>query len=126
MSIFDNASRVACWMSFADPNTNENLGVCIVDVTSEDAEVEAGDLCDCGSPKCSGNDPVKGPWVLGAVRVAYEMGCNPGGEVLMEGIPDELADLYTRYGLKKNRLYSPAEVDAIHTIMDEKEGKTKP
>jgi len=67
------------WLSFVDPDKpvgEKFLGVCVVDVTPEDADAEV--------PQLKRDFPRHQPgaeWIAAATRRAWRLGCNPGGEV---------------------------------------------
>jgi hypothetical protein len=66
-------------LSFVDgakPEGQRFLGVCIVDVTDEDA-ADAQAILDDRFPQHAEG----AAWIAAATRKAWLMGCNPGGEV---------------------------------------------
>lgn len=77
------------WLSFVDetrPRGQGSLGVCIVEVTEADY-VEARPHAIAKNPLMD----VEGIWLVAAIRVAWRLGCNPGGEVASTWFtPDKL------------------------------------
>lgn len=73
------------WLSFCDkerPKGEQFLGACIVDVTDQDAAEAAIDVA-LGFP----NARPGAEWVAAALKKAWRLGCNPGGEVAHHEIP---------------------------------------
>jgi hypothetical protein len=89
------------WLSFCD-DAGKNFGVCVVDVTDEQAEEAvsiARDLNPDGYPK--GHE-----WVVAAIGQSLRMGCNPGGDVQSVEIdPGSMAT-----DLPRNRLLQESEL----------------
>ncbi len=48
-----------------------------------------------------------------AVMLAHRCGCNPGGEVKGQPLPQRALDAALALGYEPNRLYSKDEIDAI-------------
>jgi|SRR5580765_458732 len=74
------------WLSFVDQDRPEGqrfLGVCIVEVTDEDA-AEAKAIIDAKFPRHAEG----AEWIAAATRKAWLMGCNPGGEIATADITD--------------------------------------
>ena len=66
------------WLSFVDdakPEGQRFLGVCIVDVTAEDAAEAQAIIADRFPHHAEGAE-----WIAAATRKAWAMGCNPGGD----------------------------------------------
>ena len=100
-------------MSFADPDKpkgEQNLGVCVVDVTEAEAEEERFWL-ESSSFQHTYNKE-QGPWVGAAARKAHRMGCNPGGEVMNFDITDH-EDKEWLASLPRNRLLTTREAEAL-------------
>lgn len=75
------------WMSFADPDKPEGqrfLGVSIVEVSEEEASDSRAELAVSHPKHLPGAE-----WIAAAARVAWVMGCNPGGEIGAAEIPPE-------------------------------------
>jgi hypothetical protein len=67
------------WLSFCDgarPQGQQFIGVAVVDVTEEEADEAALSM------------PRGDRWVIAACQKAWRDGCNPGGQMLSDGIPD--------------------------------------
>lgn len=77
------------WLSFTDsdkPKGEQFLGVCIVEVTEDDA----ADALAVIKTRPSWRHAQPGAeWLGAALRVAHQMGCNPGGAVGSLDITDE-------------------------------------
>jgi len=95
------------WLSFCDPTrpTGEQfLGVCIVDVTQEDADEALLDVVlnfPCAQEGAH--------WIGAASRKAHREGCNPGGEMAsmdITGVPSPVP-------LVKNQLLSFADLERL-------------
>ena len=69
------------WLSFADDAGN--LGCCIVAVTEEEADAALEQITQAFPHAAPGAE-----WIAAAAAKAWEMGCNPGGEMLATPIPD--------------------------------------
>lgn len=97
------------WMSFVDgdrPEGQRSLGVCLVDVTTEEADALLPDL--------DAQYPQHGPeahWIAAAARKAWIFACNPGGQVAFCDITNAPAHALAAY--ERGRLYTRKEVDAI-------------
>ena len=91
------------WLSFADEQSGVNLGVCVVQVSQE----QAADAVDIARRLNPGGYPDGHEWVIAAVGQAVLMECNPGGNVQpMEVDPNHLpADL------PRNRLIQQTELE---------------
>lgn len=88
------------WLSFADEETGCNLGICVVEVTAEQAE-EAAAILRAPVELADGRD-----WVGGAIGQSLLMECNPGGAVqALEADPASLPP-----DLPRNRLIQEAEL----------------
>lgn len=72
------------WISFCDSDTGKNIGVCVVEVTGEQAE-EAIAIHKQVNPQ--GEHPTD-EWMIAAIGQTLLMECNPGGEVAMQEVPD--------------------------------------
>ncbi len=71
------------WLSFADsnrPKGQQFLGVAIVEVTDDDATAAQSGLPRSAQPDAE--------WIAAAAAKAWEMGCNPGGQVAAVDITD--------------------------------------
>lgn len=66
------------WMSFADSTTGKNLGVCVVEVSTEQAEAAVA-IVQRANP--AGICPDGEEWIAAAVGQSLLMECNPGGAV---------------------------------------------
>jgi len=73
------------WLSFCDANTGENIGVCVVDVSDEDAE-EAAKIVKRINPQ--GICPDGEQWTFAAIGQTLLMECNPGGDVSVTEVRD--------------------------------------
>jgi hypothetical protein len=73
------------WMSFADATTGENLGVCVITVSAEQA-AEAVALVKCINPegRCENGEE----WTVAAVGQSLRMECNPGGGMQLTEVLD--------------------------------------
>ncbi|HEX4915008.1 MAG TPA: hypothetical protein VFV51_13665, partial [Vicinamibacterales bacterium] len=72
------------WISFCDSDTGKNIGICVVEVTSEQAE-EAIAIHRQVNPH--GEHPTD-EWMVAAIGQTLLMECNPGGEVAMQEVVD--------------------------------------
>lgn len=81
------------WLSFADETGS--LGVCVVDVTEDDAAKERPRLPPTAMPGAE--------WLAAAIRLSWMYGCNPGGNVGLQQIP-------TSTPVPRNRLLTDDEV----------------
>ena len=95
------------WLSFCDgakPAGQQFLGVCVVDVTPEEADEALIDVLF--------RFPLAEPgaqWIAAAVKKAHRAGCNPGGEVATADITDATPPA----PLPKNRLLSFKELEDL-------------
>lgn len=67
----------AYWLSFVDPDRPKGerfLGVSIVQVSDEEVEAQREEAAGWAEPE-------RGMEIAAAVAKAWDMGCNPGGEV---------------------------------------------
>jgi len=74
------------WLSFADddrPKGQQFLGVCIVEVTEDEAARIKDELRVRFPRHGEGAE-----WMAAATRKAWTLGCNPGGEVATADITD--------------------------------------
>jgi len=85
------------WLSFADPQTGAFLGVAIVQVDEDDAQAARDRLPPASKPGAE--------WLIAAAQLAWDMGCNPGGEVLGAPLP------FVPPGLPLNRLLTREQVE---------------
>lgn len=103
------------WCSFVDPDLPEgqrNLGVCIVDITEQDAQL-AKDFLERSRFRETYNK-AEGPWVAAVSQKAHRMSCNPGGEMASWRI-DEHPDRGWLASLPRNTLLTGAEADALNS-----------
>ena len=100
------------WLSFTDPDRPEgerHLGSCIVEIDDDDLDTARSEV--------AANIPHAKPGsvlIWAATRKAHEMGCNPGGEVLMSDITE--TDDPNLLALKHNRLYARRELEKAGVI----------
>jgi hypothetical protein len=94
------------WLSFVDgtkPEGQRFLGVCIVEVTDEDAADAKAIIDDQFPQHAEGAE-----WIAAATRKAWLTGCNPGGEIatsdITEATPPEGVDLPLHRLLQKPEL----------------------
>jgi hypothetical protein len=102
----DHASRVY-WLSFCDsdqPVGQQFLGVAIVDVTAAEVAIVLPDVLE----------KFPNEWIAAATRKAWQMGCNPGGDILSVDITD-VAD---QADMPRNRLLSRVELEAWGEMID--------
>lgn len=72
------------WISFCDSKTGKNIGICVVQVTSAQAE-EAIAIHERVNPdRLNPGDE----WTVAAIGKSLLMGCNPGGEVAIREVVD--------------------------------------
>jgi hypothetical protein len=71
------------WLSFCDAKTGENIGVCVVEVSDEQAD-EAVDIVK----RIKGSCPDGEEWTAAAIGQSLLMECNPGGSVLATEVVD--------------------------------------
>ena len=92
------------WMSFADATTGENLGVCVVEVTVEQA-AEAVAIVKRINPEgtCERGEE----WSVAAVGQSLRMKCNPGGGMQLTEVLDPLV---LPVDLPRNTLIRPEEL----------------
>ena len=93
------------WLSFTDPDRPKGqqfLGVCVVDVTTAEADFAKAKLAVTHPRHQSGAE-----WIAVAMSKAWRLGCNPGGEVLTIDITERAAVAPPR-----NRLLSNEELEA--------------
>jgi hypothetical protein len=90
------------WLSFADEDSGRNLGVCVVEVSVEQA-AEAISIAASANPD---GFPEGHEWIVAAIGQSVLMECNPGGDVqAIEVDPSQLpADL------PRNRVIQEAEL----------------
>lgn len=100
----DAHERRVYFLGFGDPETREELGATVVEVTGEDAAREL-----YRNPEMY--DKVKGPWMMAAIREAWWRGVNPGGQVFCAQVTQE-APLWIQR-LEHYRLYSDAELKEL-------------
>ena len=101
------------WMSFADgdkPKGQQNLGICIIDVTEAEAAEERAWL-ESSAFKHTYNKEL-GPWIGAAARKAHRLGCNPGGEVASFDLSDHEDQDWVQ-SLPRNQLFTGAEAEAL-------------
>ena len=72
------------WISFCESKTGKNIGVCVAEVTSEQAE-EAIAIHKQVNPH---GRHLGDEWTVAAIGKSRLMGCNPGGEVLVHEVVD--------------------------------------
>jgi hypothetical protein len=72
------------WISFCDSKTGKNIGICVVQVTGQQAK-EAIAIHERANPH--GRHPGD-EWTIAAIGKSLLMGCNPGGEVLVKEVVD--------------------------------------
>lgn len=98
------------WMSFADPEKPEGqqfLGVCILDVTTEDVVEGLPDMRRWFPRAEEGAE-----WNFAAMRKAHRLGCNPGGQIAYVDITGRHAPA----PLIKNKLLSHKELWAAGLV----------
>src|SRR5262245_48317609 len=93
------------WLSFSD---HAFLGVSIVDVDDVDAAAALTHMPATAQPGAE--------WLAAALRKAWALGCNFGGEALIAELPPEIASL-----LPHNRRLTPDEID----VFGERRGPTR-
>jgi len=96
------------WLSFCDaerPKGRQFLGVAVVDVTDEDA---ANALIDVVLKFPFAQEGAE--WISAASQKAWQMGCNPSGEMASFEMPhdDERTFMYPR-----NTLLQKSDIDAL-------------
>jgi len=84
-------------LEFVDPETGQFLGVCVIDVTVEQAADELPSLPPQAMPGAE--------WLSAAVRRAWVVGANPGGQVRIGEVDPILAAQ-----LPRNRLMLEPEL----------------
>jgi hypothetical protein len=92
------------WMAFAEATTGKNLGVCVVEVTAEQA-AEAVALVKRINPKgkCEHGEE----WTVAAVGQSLRLKCNPGGGMQLTEVLDPSV---LPVGLPRNTLILPEEL----------------
>lgn len=111
------------WLSFSDPARPQHrqfLGVAIVDVEPEDAD-EALEFVRARRAEVglvTGTISEHARYIGGAVRVAHEMGCNPGGQVHATRIDTDpgFATRDAAGNLPRNRLMSLPELQRVGAL----------
>ena len=73
------------WLSFCNGDTGENIGVCVVEVTDEQAD-EAIHIIKRINPQ--GICPDGEQWIAAAIGQTLQMECNPGGDVSVTEVKD--------------------------------------
>jgi hypothetical protein len=100
------------WLSFCgpkvDPDVDSFRGVCIIDVTDEDAEHARQKLARLFPNALPGAE-----WIAAATQLAHLFECNPGGEVMSSDITD--VPQLTATFPPRNRLLSRADLEALAT-----------
>ncbi len=71
------------WLSFCNEDTGENIGVCVVEVSDEQAN-EAVNIVKRANPQSICPDGEQ--WAAAAIGQALLLECNPGGAVLATGV----------------------------------------
>lgn len=97
------------WLSFCDddrPQGQQFLGVCVVDVTTTDADEALADIAMRFPQAKDGAE-----WIAAASKKAWREGCNPGGEMASADITEALA--YAPVPVPRNRLMSFADLEAL-------------
>jgi hypothetical protein len=97
------------WMSFCDedkPAGEQFLGVCVIDVTQEEADDQFLEVALRFPQHLDGAE-----WVAAAARKAYRLNCNPGGQVMNIEIPEDKAR-----GIPRNKLLSKDQLAGLGLI----------
>lgn len=97
------------WLSFCDsdrPKGQQFLGACVLDVADSEAESMLSDL----TARFPNHQP-GAEWIAAALKKAWALGCNPGGEVATSDVT--AADPKALAHYERGQLYSRAEIDAI-------------
>jgi hypothetical protein len=90
------------WMSFTHGDTGTFLGVAVIDVTEAEAAAAKRDI-DVRFPQHAEG----AEWMAAAQRKAWQLGCNPGGEIGFIELPP---DHPTTIRVPRNRLLSKEEL----------------
>jgi hypothetical protein len=94
------------WLSFCAEDTGQNIGVCVVEVSDEQA-AEAVQIAKAANP--GGVYPDGHEWIVAAIGQSLLMECNPGGHVeATEVDPSTLPA-----ALPRNRLVQKDELQRI-------------
>lgn len=104
------------WLSFCDndkPNGEQFLGACVVDVSEEQANDALTDI-DVRFP----NHADGAEWIGAAIKAAWELGCNPGGEMASFEMTDAPAKWHEAY--KRGVLMSKSEIETIDAALEAK------
>lgn len=92
------------WLSFTDPDRPDgaqHLGCCVVEVDEDEAAAAQQDVRARFPVTAEGTE-----WLAAAIAKAWEMACNPGGEVAaIELDPADMPE-----DVPRNRLMSRAEL----------------
>ena len=99
------------WLSFTDPDRpagQQFLGVSVVEVTYDDLNAARGVLETHGH-----STKEQAVLIAAAIRKAWQMGCNPGGEVLTHELLPEVPEYQTA---PRHQLLSHAELVARDLI----------
>jgi len=105
-------TRRVFWLSFCDgdrPEGQQFLGACVIEVTEEDATAAAVDVA-AWFPRAVAD----AEWVAAATRKAWQLGCNPGGEIATAELPaDHPALAYYQRGVLMDRA-TIEHIDALY------------
>jgi hypothetical protein len=105
------------WLSFVDdqrPPGQRFLGACIVQVSDAD---EAA----CRTRWPNMHDPIEGPWIAAATRKAWQLGCNPGGQVAAMHLHDDARNARNLPLYPLGVLMSKQEIERIDATIAERE-----
>jgi len=94
---------------FVDPATGQYLGGCVLDVTVEQAADELPSLPPTAMPGAE--------WLAAAVRRAWAVGANPGGQVAIAELPPDVAAT-----LPRDRLMLLPELEERGVIERDEDG----
>lgn len=98
----------AFWLSFVDPDSEQNRGVCVVEVSDEEVAAAKADI-DARFPRHAPGAESD----AAALAKAHALGCNPGGEVASwEMPPDWRAHMP---GIEPGKLFSREDL-ARHAV----------
>jgi hypothetical protein len=95
------------WLSFSDPelpNGEQFLGVALIDVTDADAATAIVQLRAKFPAAAPGAE-----WIAAAIQCAWDMQCNPGGEILTIDVTGE----HEADKVPRNRLLSKADLSDL-------------
>lgn len=99
------------WMSFTDPTRptgTQFLGVCVVDVTDEEAAAAAATLRAI-HPRAQPGPEAERLWV--AMQRTHRLGINPGGEIASHQAPRDVVDQIMP-NCPRDRLMDLVELDS--------------